>query len=34
MIKTTAGAILFWPIILANDGDSQVTAELANLNLR
>lgn len=31
IVKTTAGVILFWPIILANDGDGQVTAELASL---
>ncbi len=30
-VKTTVGVILFWPIILANEGNGQVTAELANL---
>jgi len=30
-MKTTVGVILFWPIILANEGNGQVTAELANL---
>jgi len=30
-IKTTVGVILFWPIILANDGDGAKATELANL---
>lgn len=30
-IKTTVGVILFWPIILANEGDGQTAAELAQL---
>ncbi len=31
IVKTTVGVIIFWPILLANKGDGQVTAELANL---
>jgi hypothetical protein len=30
-IKTTVGVLIFWPVILANDGDGQVAAELASL---
>ncbi len=30
-IKTTVGVLIFWPVILANDGNNQVTAELASL---
>jgi len=30
-IKTTVGVLIFWPVILANEGNNQVTAELASL---
>lgn len=30
-VKTTIGVLLFWPVILANEGDGQNAAQLANL---
>jgi hypothetical protein len=30
-VKTTVGLIVFWPILFANEGKGQVTAELASL---
>ncbi|MGE0240988.1 MAG: hypothetical protein AB7F09_11140 [Parvibaculaceae bacterium] len=30
-VKTTVGVVLFWPILLFNEGDGQTAAELASL---
>lgn len=30
-IKTTVGVVLFWPVLLFNEGDGQTAAELASL---
>ncbi len=29
--KTTVGVVLFWPVLLFNEGDGRTAAELANL---
>lgn len=31
VVKTTIGAVLFWPVILFNEGNGQTASELANL---
>ena len=30
-MKTTVGLVLFWPVLLFNEGDGQTAAELASL---
>ncbi len=34
VVKTTVGVILFWPVILANEGDGAKASELAKLKGR
>src|SRR5262245_32017360 len=31
VLKTTVGIVIFWPVLLTNEGDGQTAAELANL---
>ncbi len=31
IVKTTVGAVLFWPVLLFNEGDGQKANEVANL---